>query len=69
MINSIGSGAFLQQVATHTTQNNTETKKTTKDEKVETSKVQGIKEALARGEYIIDIGGSAAKMARDLLAK
>ena len=44
-------------------------KRANKDDKIETSRVAEIKEALAKGEYKIDIGGSAAKMARNLLGK
>ncbi|MDE5815965.1 MAG: flagellar biosynthesis anti-sigma factor FlgM, partial [Helicobacter sp.] len=40
-----------------------------KDDKIDTSRVAEINEALAKGEYKIDIGGSAAKMARNLLGK
>lgn len=44
-------------------------KRANKDDKIETSRVSEIKEALAKGEYKIDIGGSATKMARNLLGK
>lgn len=62
---------FLQQVAVTQMQNNNEVFKKTsgKEEKVETSRAQQIKEALAKGEYKINIGGSAEKMARNLLGK
>ncbi len=73
MIGSIRQdNTFLQQATMNNVQNNSETFKqnsASRTEKPEISRVQQIKEALAKGEYKIDIGGSAEKMARNLLGK
>lgn len=44
-------------------------KRTQRDERTDVSRAQEIKNALAKGEYKIDIGGSAAKMAQNLLGR
>ncbi|RAX58034.1 hypothetical protein CCZ01_04295 [Helicobacter monodelphidis] len=71
MISSIQQNAIvLQQVGSQAIQSNGDTlRANAKSEKVELSRSQEIKEALAKGEYKIDIGGSAAKMARNLLGR